>query len=164
MLRLAVFAVLVPLAGCPAPQVAPPEETPGSEFPVFDEEPAEVSPDLEAARARWQAASLDRYRMTLQRICFCPSPDYTGPFEVTVADGEVQAVTLNGAAVDAERGESVEALFALIDDAYERGAVDVALEFDPDLGYPTSIGIDYSFQMADEEIGYRVSNVRRVAR
>ena len=100
--------------------------------------------------------------MTLRRLCFCPSPDYTGPFEVTVRGGDVSAVRLNGSAVDAERGVSVEALFALIDDAYARGAAEVELAFHPELGYPTSIGIDYDRQMADEEIGYRVSDLARL--
>lgn len=159
MLRLLAFAALLaPLTGCPAPA----EVTPGEQYPIVEGEAAEVAPDLEAARQRWRDAAMDDYQMTLQRICFCPVPDYTGPFEVTVRDGDVSTVMLEGASVDAERGVSVDALFALIDDAYERGAVEVALEFDPELGYPTSVGIDYDFQMADEEIGYRVSDLRRL--
>ena len=159
MLRFAVaLALLAPLAGCPAPD----EVTPDEEFPLVTGEPAEVSAELEQARERWDAAALDGYRMTLRRVCFCPSPDYTGPFEVTVRDADVSEVLLDGARVDADRGTSVEALFALIDDAYERGAVEVALSFHPELGYPTSIGIDYDYQMADEEIGYRVSDLTRL--
>ena len=160
MCRLAVLAVLlVPLAGCPAPA----EVTPTDSVPMAAGDPAERDPALDAARQRWEAADLGAYRLTLRRVCFCPSPDYTGPFEVTVAGAEVQSVRLNGAAVDAERGMSVEALFDLIDQAYERGAASVTVAYDPDLGYPTSIGIDYDVRMADEEIGYRVSEVRALA-
>lgn len=159
MLRLLAFALLLaPLTGCPAPA----EVTPGEQYPVIEGQAAERSPDLEAARQRWQDADMDGYRMTLQRVCFCPVPDYTGPFAVTVRDGEVASVLLQGAGVDAERGMSVDALFALIDDAYDRGAVEVEVKFDDELGYPTSIGIDYDFQMADEEIGYRVSDLARL--
>ncbi len=157
MLRFAAALILLaPLTGCPAPDEV---TTLDQEFPLVTGEPASVSPELEQARQRWQAADLGEYQMTLQRMCFCPSPDYTGPFEVTVRDGDVSSVRLGGARVDAERGVSVEALFALIDEAYERGAVEVALSFHPELGYPTSIGIDYDRQMADEEIGYRVSDL-----
>ena len=159
MLRFAAaLLLLAPLSGCPAPD----EVTLDEELPLLSGEPAPVSPELEQARQRWQAAGLSDYQMTLRRMCFCPSPDYTGPFEVTVRDGDVSRVRLSGARVDAERGVSVEALFALIDDAYERGAVEVALSFHPELGYPTSIGIDYDRQMADEEIGYRVSDLARL--
>ena len=42
----------------------------------------------------------------------------------------------------------------------EEAAAQVELEFDPELGYPTSVGIDYDTMMADEEIAYRVSDLR----
>ncbi len=152
---------LLPLAGCPAPaQVDPGGELPSG--PVFSGsgEPSDPSPEFEAARARWSEAGLDAYRMTLQRICFCPMPDYTGPFDVVVRNGAIETVTLEGAAVDVERGETVEALFDLIAEAYAQGAESIAVEYDAEWGYPTSVGIDYSTQMADEEIAYRVSDLR----
>ncbi len=162
MLRTALLAaVLVPLAGCPAPaQVDPGGELPSG--PVFSGsgEPSDPPAEFEAARERWADAGLDAYAMTLQRICFCPSPDYTGPFEVVVRNGAVETVTLDGAAVDAERGETVAALFDLVAEAYGQGAESIAVEYDAEWGYPTSIGIDYNTQMADEEIAYRVSDLR----
>lgn len=162
MLRTSLLALaLLPLAGCPAPaQVDAGGELPSG--PVFSGsgEPSDPSPEFEAARERWAEAGLDAYQMTLQRICFCPMPDYTGPFEVVVRNGAIETVTLDGATVDAERGETVAALFELIAEAYERGAEEIAVEYDPEWGYPTSVGIDYSTQMADEEIAYRVSDLR----
>jgi hypothetical protein len=162
MLRTALLAaVLVPLAGCPAPaQVDPGGELPSGSVFSGSGEPSDPPAEFEAARERWADAGLDAYAMTLQRICFCPSPDYTGPFEVVVRNGAVETVTLDGAAVDAERGETVAALFDLVAEAYEQGAESIAVEYDAEWGYPTSIGIDYSTQMADEEIAYRVSDLR----
>ncbi|WP_412062358.1 DUF6174 domain-containing protein [Rubrivirga sp. IMCC45206] len=161
MLRLALIAaVLVPLAGCPAPA-----ETTPIEPPVLPGGPAAVrAPDLDAAMAKWEAADLGAYTMTLRRMCFCPTPDYTGPFAVTVRDGEVASVRLDGATVPAERGMSVEDLFELLEDAYDREAEVVEVSFDPDLGYPTAINIDYSSMMADEEIGYGVSDLKAAGR
>ena len=159
---LALFAVA--LAGCPAPaevtaDAAGPPVGPG---PAPSAPAASRSPELDAARERWEAAGLSGYEMTLRRICFCPSPDYTGPFEVTVRGGELEAVARGGTRVDDERGETVEGLFDLIEDAYTRKAQSVTVEFDPELGYPANLSIDYSFQMADEEIGYMVSDLRPV--
>ncbi len=161
MLRLALLAaVLVPLAGCPAPA-----ETEPIEPPVLPGGPAAIrSPELDAAMARWEAAELDGYSMTLRRICFCPTPDYTGPFTVAVRDGEVASVTLDGTAVPAERGMSVEDLFDLLEDAYAREAEVVEVTFDEALGYPTAINIDYSSMMADEEIAYGVSDLKPASR
>ena len=166
-MRVLLLAALIPLAGCPAPvETVQVPDTPVGPGPVgpIEGTPAERSPDLDAAKARWQAAGLDAYAMTLRRSCFCPVPDYTGPFEVRVRNGAVEQVRLNGAAVDAERGMTVDALFALVEDAYERGAVEVAVEFDERLGYPTSVGIDYDLRLADEEIGYTVSDLRSAER
>lgn len=161
ILRILALALLAPLAGCPAPAEVTPEGGIPEQFPMVTGTPAERSPELDAARQRWDDAGLEGYQMTLARLCFCPSPDYTGPFEVRVAQSKVASVMLNGTGVPADRGVSVEALFELIEDAYKRGAESVSVSFDPALGYPTSIGIDYSMQMADEEIGYRVSDLRR---
>lgn len=162
MLRtLLLAAFLAPLAGCPAPE----ETAPGPGEPVIGPDggasadtPA-ARDDLEAARERWADAALEAYEMTLQRICFCPTPDYTGPFEVTVRDGKLASVVLNGAEVDDERGITVEGLFALIEEAYDRDAASVVVEYDERMGHPTSLSIDYDVRMADEEIGYRVSDL-----
>lgn len=119
--------------------------------------PAARADDLDEALARWEAADLDAYRFTLRRSCFCPSPDFTGPFDVTVRGGAIASVRLDGAAVDAERAVTVDDLFALIEEAYDREAETVRVTFDPEVGAPTEVYIDYSSMMADEEISYTVS-------
>jgi len=155
---LLAAVLLVPLAGCPAPVNVPPTDGPVGPPPAdASGTPAERSPELDAARQRWEDAGLDAYRFTLQRICFCPSPDYTGPFEVAVRHGAIDTVRLDGAIVEDDRAVTVGDLFALLEEAYDREAERVDVAFDPVLGYPTSISIDYSSRMADEEIGYRVS-------
>ena len=157
MIRLLALAVLAQVAGCSAPEPADPPPTVMPEYPGGT--PAVRDGDLDAARARWEAAGWADYRFTLRRSCFCPSPDFTGPFEVTVRDGALASVTLDGAAVDDARGLTVDELFALIEEAYERDAETVRLAFDEATGAPTELYIDYSTQMADEEIGYTVSDL-----
>lgn len=159
-LRLLALVALVPLAGCPAPA----EVDPGGLDLPGGATPAVRTPDLDAARARWEAAGFDAYTMTLRRICFCPTPDYTGPFTVRVQDGALASVSLDGVLVDEDRGETVDDLFDLIEDAYERKAEVVAAEFHPEYGYPTSLSIDYSSMMADEEIGYHISDLKATDR
>jgi len=41
-----------------------------------------------------------------------------------------------------------------VQDAYDRDAHEVQVEFDPSRGYPTRIWIDYVLMMADEEMGF----------
>lgn len=151
MLRVALLAaVLLPLSGCPAPAdpAVGPVQTPGSGASLPD--------SVITARARWADDAPAAYRLTLHRSCFCP-PEYRGPFEVVVRDGEVETVRYEGDAVDVERGLSVEGLFRLIEEAYARDAERVDVQFDPTWGYPARLYIDYEAQMADEEVGYEVT-------
>lgn len=166
LLLLALVALLVPFAGCSAPDVVPASETTD---PLPDDEPlpggtpAVRSPELEEARARWEAAGYDAYQMTLQRSCFCPE-DYRGPFDVTVRSGEIESIRFNGAEMDAERGMTVEGLFDLLEEAYARGAQTVSVEYDADTGIPTELYIDYDARIADEEVGYTVRDVEAAER
>lgn len=161
MLRLLALSALL-ISGCTAPAEieVEPSGVPASPKPTGSA--AERSPDLEDAVQRWEDADLEAYTMTLRRICFCMAPDYTGPFAVTVRGGALDSVVLEGAPVETERALTVEDLFELIEDAYERRAEVVEVEFDETYGYPTNLSIDYSSMMADEEIGYSISMLKPV--
>ena len=116
--------------------------------------------ELDRARRLWAAEGMDDYRYTLRRICFC-LPEVGAPVEVEVRDGAVVArrAAGSGAPVGAEHQElwpAVEGLFDLVEDAVEREADRVAVTYHPERGYPTSVYIDYSFEMADEELGFEV--------
>lgn len=52
---------------------------------------------------------------------------------------------------------TVEDMFALISDAIKNNAETITVEYDDELGYPTSVRIDQAAIMADEEISYSYS-------
>ena len=56
---------------------------------------------------------------------------------------------------------SVDDLFKQIDEAISNGAEKVQVEYDPQFGFPTSIYIDRSSMIADEESSIKVSNFQR---
>lgn len=122
--------------------------------------------DLTANRQRWDAQNIEDYRFTYARQCFCP-PQERGPFEVTVRGGKVEAATYRGEGEPMDRPlteyQTVEDLFALIADAYDRGAASVRASYDVATGQPTEVYIDYDEQMADEEVGFTVEPVRPLA-
>lgn len=122
--------------------------------------------DLAANRQRWQAQGPEDYRFTYTRQCFCP-PQARGPFEVTVRDGKVETVTYKGEGEPMERPlseyQTVEDLFAVLADAYDRGAASVRASYDAETGQPTEFFIDYDEQIADEEVGFTVEPVRPLA-
>lgn len=115
--------------------------------------------ELDRARARWAEAEPEHYVYALERICFCPP---FGPARVTVAAGQVVSVEWltppsEGFQPEAEWYPGVDGLFELIEDALERRAHSVQVTYDPDNGVPMELYIDYSEQMADEELGMRVT-------
>ena len=75
---------------------------------------------------------------------------------VTVKGGVITGVTelASEVAHDPELFRTVDGLFDLVQDAYNRNAHEVQVEFDPSRGYPTRIWIDYVLMITDEEIGF----------
>lgn len=116
-----------------------------------------VSPEaVAAARNLWNARGPEDYTMLLHRSCFCGN---TGDFVVEVENGVTVAARRadTGEVVEMlENMPSVDALFDLLEAELARPADRVLAEFDEDLGFPTSIDVDPDFQVADDEVSYRI--------
>ena len=115
---------------------------------------------MREAEQLWQLRRPARYEYTVQRQCFC-GEDARGPVRVTV-DGEtiVSQTYDDGRAVDAPADEwfpSVDGLFAVLRDAFARDAHEIRVSYDPQLGVPVELWIDYSQNIADEELGFTVT-------
>lgn len=105
----------------------------------------------------WESQHFDDYALTYQISCFCP-PLARGPFEVVVRDGAVVSVQYEGEPIEPEGLQiyTVDDLFGLLDDAFEREAENINVTYDAELGYPVEFFIDYSQGIADEELGATV--------
>ena len=105
------------------------------------------------------------YAYTLTVSCFCVP---LGPLRVTVYEDAVVDVTAldppKGAEDDPrfqERAENAALTLAELTALAERAvreADDVRVEYDPVYGFPTSLSIDWSALIADEEVAYTVSD------
>ncbi len=111
---------------------------------------------LAEQRALWEAQGLTDYFYDVRLVCFCPS---RLGVQVSVLGNQVAAVidldtgtTLD--ATEAQLYRTIDGLFDVLEDAYERDAYDVDVDFDPARGYPTRIFIDYLENVIDEELGY----------
>ncbi len=110
---------------------------------------------LEENKLKWRANGSENYRFNFQCSCFCLRDD-TREAVVEVAQGAIFVATYagDGAAVDADlndRYDTVDELFALLEEAVVSGAVQIDAEFDPILGCPVSLYIDQDRRIADEE-------------
>jgi hypothetical protein len=119
---------------------------------------------LEDARRLWDRQQISSYRFVVQQVCFC-GPSVRTPLAVVVEQGRVSAVTdaVTGAPVQPEPfiPITVDRLFAAIKDAIDRDAVRLDVRYDPQLGYPQEISIDFDERIADEEVTYLASALVR---
>ncbi len=136
--------VLVPLVGC-------------GDFGVE----ADRLREIDRNRDLWDTQGLLTYRYAVERLCFC---GLAGPVRVAVENdvATTRVFVLSGDTVPAEQAEwypTVDGLFALLFDAARRNAHDIEVVYDPATGVPLDIFIDYQQNVADEELGFRVTEV-----
>ena len=104
-------------------------------------------------RALWASQDLTDYTFDVTKVCYWLC---MGDVRVTVKDGVITGVTelASEVARDPETFRTIDGLFDLVQDAYDRDAHEIQVEFDPGRGYPTRIWIDYVEMMMDEEMGF----------
>jgi hypothetical protein len=121
---------------------------------------ADRQAELDANRAVWEAAGITSYTYELRRLCYCV---LAGDLTVTVADRAVVAVErADGGPIPASERhhvETIEDLFAIIQDAIDERAFRYAVEFDAELGYPTVVDLDPIRNVVDEEVRYEASDL-----
>ncbi len=123
----------------------------------------EKSPkNLAQAKALWETKKIDAYTMTFTVSCFC-IVDLNQPAEVVVKNNKI--ITVNGSPYDDSfllfgSYKTVPELFAHIEEMQKQNPVVEKLEFDPTYGFPSYIYYDVSEMIADEEIGYSVSDFK----
>jgi hypothetical protein len=124
--------------------------------------------ELADAMARWENSGSTDYDYLFTRTCFCPE-EFVGPYRVAVRADIVTAATFNGTDlfdIDIleigryeEIIETVPGVFAEIERALvEADSIDVT--YHPVYGYPTDVFIDWELNVADEEVGYRIEDLR----
>jgi len=121
--------------------------------------------ELSRNRENWQDANITHYRFSINISCFCAFRDQM-PLTVEVRDGQiVHMATVDGTLVlDTEQNyefyaphATIDLLFAELDAAVNDGADSITVTYDATYGFPTEIAIDYSQEIADEEMYYSIS-------
>ena len=104
--------------------------------------------DLLAARTLWQEARPSDYDFVFEWQCFCALAAF-GAIEVEVRDGGMVNVAQDGLL-------TVDGVFTFIADGFQRNAARVRVNYDPVLGYPAKVWIDYDLNTVDDESGFRL--------
>jgi hypothetical protein len=125
---------------------------------------ASQRPALEQNRSLWESQAILHYRFNLKIGCNCPWYDLM-PLTVEVKNGEIiSMVASNGGNItpylDTFRQHStIESLFDTVDSAISRGVYELEVQYDVTYGFPTSIVINPSRMITDDETGYYVTDL-----
>lgn len=118
---------------------------------------------LTAARERWAKQGPAAYSFVSMRGCDCP-PEVYRPMQVSVASGQIaSAVYVDDQTAVASNFRSllrtIDGVFDEIQAAIDQDAAQIMVSYDPTLGYPTQVFVDYSKQAADEELSLQISGL-----
>jgi hypothetical protein len=109
----------------------------------------------------WNEKKIENYSFSFKRVCYC-TLEYVGPNQIVVINGKI--FTVNGAPYNKEERYGVmytiPELLQVIKANIDRKPVKQTLNFNPTYGYPTSVFFDFSEMIADEEIGYEITNFK----
>ena len=107
---------------------------------------------------QWKKAAIHQYTYTLRVNCFCPV-SVVGPHVIKVVADTI--VSVNGSLYQpAITGKlpTLPELFSFIRESDTKKPYQRKVQFNGFYGFPESVYYDFSEQIADEEIGYVVSN------
>jgi Family of unknown function (DUF6174) len=149
----------------------------GLSLPVMPQSPMEIAESLtnnslnfrrlRFNRNLWNQQNISSYRYTLSNSCFC-IPEARGPVVIEVRNGQTTSITSVATGLPVANPEffrqynTVPKLFNVIKDAIDRNAFSLNIQYNHKLGYPTQINIDYSSQLADEELYLTIENFQEI--
>ena len=121
----------------------------------------DIRADLTKARATWQATRPSAYEFTIEVRCFCLGITKTAPSFQVVGD---ESSPVRALASDSERFYSsyntIEKLFAAIEQSVSRGQYKSSVQFDEKFGFPAKADLDPRHEVIDEELYLRVIGFR----
>lgn len=120
---------------------------------------------LNANRLMWQAHNVYHYQYTLRVSCFCPR-EITDPVVIEVKNGVPVSVGSSETAVSKadffDDFDTIDELFLIVDEAIDQDPARLDVTYDEEFGFPSNVYIDYDFQIADEELGFTVSDFKEL--
>lgn len=115
--------------------------------------------NLQQARTLWDSKDVASYSYILELQCFCAPASELKPVLVTVNNGAVASVqywdenpskrTPAPATVFGPY-DTVEELFALVDDAIDRDADVLQVSYNAEYGFPQAVNVDYEAGGSDQ--------------
>jgi hypothetical protein len=119
--------------------------------------------NLQQARTKWDSRNVASYSYVLELQCFCAPASELKPVLVTVNNGAVASLqywdetpskrTPAPASIFGAY-DTVEDLFALVDDAIDRDADVLRVGYNPEYGFPEAVSVDYEAGGSEQLLFY----------
>ena len=113
----------------------------------------------------WYSLNIENYEMIQQISCFCFPYEFNLPKSIKVENDEI--VLIDGKdpkeTVGYESFYSINSLFYFIESKLKENPEIYEINYNKEYGYPESIYFDMSKMIADEEIGYYISDFKITA-
>ena len=113
------------------------------------------------AREIWSQTALTDYAYTLEQQCYCPLPAKS---RVYVSNNKVFAVkdlsTNHWLKKDLNNFKTINQLFDFIDEIVSKKPDSHQVVLDKHLGFPTLVEINPRYRTADDEINFRISDLK----
>ena len=114
-------------------------------------------------RQKWESQHITHYRINLSIGCFCVFSARM-PVSVEIDNGKVLSIIDNQGKPADDLQDAVapyagiDKLFDEIDAAHKAGAAQVDVTYNAQYGYPETINIDQSQQVADDELSLSITH------
>jgi hypothetical protein len=136
--RLAVAALcaLIPIAGC-------------ARLGALED-------DRASAKATWEAHRPEHYEFTVGVYCFCPMIETGVTFRVANGVAQFRTEVAERELTTYEDFRTIDEIFEFIRERISTRPFKMDVVYNPEFGYPVSVGIDRRYRVADDELGVRV--------
>ena len=121
-----------------------------------------VEMELSNAIKKWNNSNINSYSYILTVSCYCLD---TEPNKIEVIDNKIKKVNSNLVTPEQLNNDywnvkTVDELFNIIDEKMKDDPYIFTLKFDQTYGFPIDIYFDMDEMIADEEIGYTISDFK----
>ena len=109
--------------------------------------------ELDEGRERWNENAPSHYRYVQDEWAFA---DSVGPVRIEVQDGEIVSALIveTDQPAPESRALTIEDLFDMVQDEIDQEPDDITVEYDAELGFPSSVDVDPISNAMDDEHGF----------
>ena len=110
----------------------------------------------------WESLNINDYNMTQRISCFCFPFEFTQPKDIQVKNNLIASIDGKNPTetIGYNSFMTIDKLFDFIESKLDEEPEFHEIEYNKEYGYPESLYFDMSKMIADEEIGYLITNFK----